>query len=300
MKQTLVIGSTVVDVILRLPYLPQKTQDVNIFSQTHNLGGCAYNVSNMLSLENVPNILCSPVGTGLYGEFVQRELSHKGITPFVFLDDVENGCCYCLVEADGERTFISHHGAEYLFKKEWMKHVDLSSVDSVYICGIEVEDPTGIEIVEFLEENAQLKIYFAVGPRINHIEKKRLERLFSLSPILHLNEKEALEYTNCNRLEQAAKYLNTLTSNSLIITLGERGALVFENNEITSVMSETVPVVDTIGAGDCHIGSIISGLKKGYTLIEAVKRANRFAAAVVGINGAVLTTKEYNEVKFEK
>ncbi len=297
MKNTLVIGSTVVDVIIGIPSLPTKSQDVNILSQMQSLGGCAYNASNMLHLENVPYTLCSPVGSGIYGEFVERELANKGISPFVRLDNIANGCCYCLVEKDGERTFLSHHGAEYIFKKEWMNSIDPSTVDSVYICGIEVEDPTGIEIVEYLEVNPQYQVFFAVGPRIKHIDQSRLDRLFALKPIIHLNDTEACEYTKCSNITDAAMALYSVTKNSLIITLGEKGALVLENGIITMVEGRPANVVDTIGAGDCHIGSVIAGLKQGFNLVNSVRRANIFASAVVGISGAVLSNDEYNSAK---
>ncbi len=296
MKQTLVIGSTVVDVIIGIPSLPTKSQDVNILSQIQSLGGCAYNASNMLHLENVPYTLCSPVGKGIYGEYVERELLKKGIQPFIRLEDVENGCCYCLVENDGERTFLSHHGAEYIFKKEWMKCIDPNTVDSVYICGIEVEDPTGIEIVEYLEENPQFQIFFAVGPRINHIEQSRLKRLFALKPVIHLNDTEACEYTQCNNVKDAALKLYKLTDNSVIVTLGQDGALVLEDGEISVIKGYPASVVDTIGAGDCHIGSVIAGLKQGYNLVESVRRANVFASSVVAISGAVLEEKDYKRI----
>ncbi len=297
MKQTLVIGSTVVDVIIGIPTLPTKAQDVNILTQRQSLGGCAYNASNMLHLENVPYTLCSPVGSGIYGEYVERELCNKGIVPFVRVDNIENGCCYCLVENDGERTFLSHHGAEYIFKKEWMNAIDSSTVDSAYICGLEVEDPTGIEIIEYLEEHPEYQIFFAIGPRINHIEQSRLERLFALKPVIHLNDTEACEYTKCNDVQEAARILNEFTKNSVIITLGEKGALVFEDGIITIVEGFSTTIADTIGAGDCHIGSVIAGLKQGYNLVESVRRANAFSSEVVGISGAVLSNEEYIRVK---
>ena len=53
-------------------------------------------------------------------------------------------------------------------------------------------------------------------------------------------------------------------------------------------------VVDTIGAGDAHMGSLIAALHQGFELPQAVRRANRVSAAVVSISGASLTTDEYN------
>lgn len=42
MKQALIIGSTVVDVTVRLPRLPVTGEDVIVESQSMSLGGCAY------------------------------------------------------------------------------------------------------------------------------------------------------------------------------------------------------------------------------------------------------------------
>ena len=43
MRKTLILGATVVDVILRLPRLPQRQESCNIYHQELRLGGCAFN-----------------------------------------------------------------------------------------------------------------------------------------------------------------------------------------------------------------------------------------------------------------
>jgi sugar/nucleoside kinase (ribokinase family) len=62
---------------------------------------------------------------------------------------------------------------------------------------------------------------------------------------------------------------------------------------------EPVPVQgtgDTIGAGDSHIGSVIALLQRGYGMEEAVRGANRIAAAVVDVRGALLSDEEAREL----
>ena len=49
MKKIAVIGSCVADVILQIPHLPGRQEDINITSQTLSLGGCAFNAAHMLS-----------------------------------------------------------------------------------------------------------------------------------------------------------------------------------------------------------------------------------------------------------
>ena len=167
MKKALIIGSTVVDVIVNLvDSLPRTGEDVHVRSQHMSLGGCAYNVSDSVRHFRVPYILFSPVGTGVYGYFVREELKKKGIASPIPSPNMDNGCCYCFVEKSGERTFISYHGAEYLFRKDWFDLIDPEEIDSVYICGLEIEEVTGNNVVEFLEKNPQLTVFFAPGPRL--------------------------------------------------------------------------------------------------------------------------------------
>jgi len=297
MKQTWVIGSTVVDVLLSLPSLPLRGSDINISASEYRIGGCAYNVFSTLRLFKSPALLCSPVGSGVYGRMVRESLEKEGLLPFVSLDE-ENGCCYCLIEPDGERTFLSHHGAEYLFSRSWMDNIDYSRTDGVYVSGIEVEDPTGPQIIDFVCEHPELELYFAPGPRIMHINSERMDRLLvrrdrgGQGPLLHLNKQEALQFTAKATVEEGVDYLAEKTGNSVIITLGEDGCYCLKAPGTKGKLISGFParVIDTVGAGDAHCGAIIACLKMGMNLEEACVRANRIGAAVAGIKGAVLDT----------
>ncbi|MEG1895755.1 MAG: PfkB family carbohydrate kinase, partial [Oscillospiraceae bacterium] len=64
MKKVLVIGSTVVDIIINVDRLPTSKGDIHIKSQEMSMGGCAYNVADILRHFGVPHTLFSPIGTG--------------------------------------------------------------------------------------------------------------------------------------------------------------------------------------------------------------------------------------------
>ena len=293
--KVLVFGSTVVDVVVKVPSLPSTAQDVNIISQHHQLGGCAYNVAHILQLAHLPHQLCSPVGCGVYGEFVARSLQEKNIPIFAQLPSIANGCCYCLVEPGGERTFLSHHGAEYLFQREWFTQQVLEGADSIYICGLELEEETSADLVAFLEEQSQLQIFFAPGPRITSISRDFLHRIFALSPILHLNEEEACGFTGTVTLQEALFQLHEKTGNDVIVTQGAEGSSCIHQGKIHFVPGKTATVVDTIGAGDAHIGTIIAALHLGMELPQALEVANAVSAAVVSVAGASLSKEAFQQ-----
>lgn len=296
MKKVLVIGSTVVDVIINVDYLPRTTEDVHVRSQETSLGGCAYNVSDMIRHFGVPYTLFSPIGTGIYGDWIRARFAERGLVCPLPTPAMDNGCCYCFVEESGERTFISNHGAEYLICDEWLRQIDVSALAAVYVCGLEVEEKTGGDIVRFLERAAAagVRVYFAPGPRINRIGEDLLGRIFRCRPVVHLNADEVCSYTRQPVVEDAARALYARTGAPVIVTNGSGGAYFYADGALCHVAPVAAPrIADTIGAGDAHIGACIACLESGMSLAEAVRAANRAASAVVGVKGALLPDEAF-------
>ena len=115
MKRLLIIGSTCVDVILRLDHLPTTGEDMHPV-QRFAMGGCAFNVAQVPKAYDVDLRFVTPIGDhGVFSDFVRAHLDNAGFRGPITVPDSENGCCYCLVERSGERTFLSVHGIEYSF-----------------------------------------------------------------------------------------------------------------------------------------------------------------------------------------
>lgn len=298
-NQIAFIGSSVVDVIVKLPALPSTSQDVNITSQQLSMGGCAFNASHIAHLLHIPYLLFSPIGTGIYGNYV-RKVFHEQQIDILLETSEENGCCYCLVEPDGERTFLSYHGAEYTFKEEWFSLLDQYPLEHVYVCGLEIEEESGTYILNYMEQHPHIQYYFAPGPRFHHITQEKIDRLFLMHPILHLNKEEALHYSKQTTVEQAAKALFKLTQNTVIVTLGKEGTYLYENEVGTLIPTTPVSQVDTIGAGDAHIGAILAYRQLGYSFEKAVHYANIISGCVVSKAGALLSEEEFSMLPIER
>lgn len=295
MKKCLVIGATMLDIVANLDSLPVRGGDAYIKQQEMMLGGCAYNVASILKHFNIPNTLFAPIGSGMYASFIENKLKEEGYSSPIKSMDMDNGYSMCIVEADGERTFITLAGIECYFRKEWFDSLDINLYDKVYISGYELEGEGGNVILDFLEANKDLEIYYAPGPRINYISEDRHKRLFKLSPIIHLNEKEVKEYTKESDYKEATDTLRNLTNNTVILTLGDKGAYYSSREKEGFIPSKASRVLDTIGAGDSHIGTIIACLSKDKNLEFAIEQANKIAAKVVSVKGSTLTKKEFEE-----
>ena len=79
MKKALIIGSTVCDIMIYVDKMPKTGEDEHAKSQNINLGGCAYNVVSILHNLDIPYDFISPVGQGIYGDFVKNKLKEKNI-----------------------------------------------------------------------------------------------------------------------------------------------------------------------------------------------------------------------------
>ncbi len=293
----LFIGSTVADVVIRLPQLPYTGDDVHITSQQVSLGGCAYNACHTARLTGITDCtLFSPVGTGVWGDWVRRVLADRQVLTAVPPVDAPNGCCYCLVEPNGERTFMCEHGAEYAFRPEWFDTLT-GDYGGVYVCGLEIEEPTGEVILDWLEQHPPRRLYFAPGPRLMHIPPRKMARLMELHAVFHMNEAEICHFTRSQDVSQAAHMLQTLTQNDVIVTLGDRGAYVLHDEEEAVIPGVPARVVDTIGAGDAHIGAVMAFEAAGQPLAEAIRQANIISAAVVSQSGAELSKEKYEAIE---
>ena len=290
-KSVLVIGSTCVDVIIRIDHLPRTEENIHPKCQEFRVGGCAYNVANVLGRGGADAVFVTPVGRrGVFGPYLLPTLQSQPWSHPVLLKEAENGCCYCLVEASGERTFMGIHGTEYSFSPDWMAPYENRRFDYTYVCGLEIGEESGGALIEWLEKSGSGTLMYAPGPHGADILRERTERLFRLHPILHLNETEAMRMGGSDDLRQSARYLYQQTHNAVIITLGPDGALLLDGqDEPLHLPATPVPnVVDTIGAGDAHAGAVLLALSKNQPLTEAVAFANRVAAQVVAQAGATL------------
>ena len=97
------------------------------------------------------------------------------------------------------------------------------------------------------------------------------------------NETEAetitgLPVRTADQAERCARSLLERGVGRVILTLGERGALLAARDRMEFIPAYAVETRDTTGAGDAFIGSFATFLVEGCSEREAVERANFYAA----------------------
>jgi ribokinase len=87
---------------------------------------------------------------------------------------------------------------------------------------------------------------------------------------------------------------------TVIITLGSKGALIRENGMYHEIEAEKVSVIDAAATGDTFCGTLCVGLAEGLDIVEAVKMACKAAAICVTRKGMQESIPYRHELNFEK
>jgi len=128
------------------------------------------------------------------------------------------------------------------------------------------------------------------------------DELLANVSILTPNESEAelltgVQVSDDAGAEEAARALAARGVDTVILTLGSRGAFVFESDSGELVPGFEVQAVDTTAAGDVFNGSLAVGLAEGMPLTGAVRFANAAAALSVTKLGAQPSAPTRSEIE---
>ena len=107
-----------------------------------------------------------------------------------------------------------------------------------------------------------------------------------------LNEDELVQLGNgTGDIEsQAREFLRMHKLKGLVVTLGAKGAIALTDNcaHAGITPSQTLEVVDTVGAGDAFTSVLILGIILQWPLEQTMQRAQQFASLMVGQQGATV------------
>lgn len=95
--------------------------------------------------------------------------------------------------------------------------------------------------------------------------------------IIKANEKEMLTITGTDRPRDAARRLASWGAREVLLTLGERGSLIYADGEFTEVPAyPVIDLVDATGCGDTYMAGYLYARSRGASRYDS----GRFAAAM--------------------
>ena len=294
LQRLLFAGEAIIDLLMWVPALPERGGDMLSESAAIEVGG-GFNIMAAAVRQGLPVLYCGGHGTGPWGEKVRAALAAEDIGLLREPDpDVDTGFDVALVEADGERTFITHLGAESLRQPDAWNLVRIRPGDAVYVSGYGLVPPASGAILGAWAAALPPEVLLFVdpGPLVADIPAAVLDPVLARCDWWSCNQREAALLTGSSDPAEAAGRLIGRTGQAdVIVRAGPDGCVLAlrDSAGLSHIPAPAVTAVDTTGAGDAHSGVFLAALAAGLTVSDAARRANAAAALAVTRFGAAVS-----------
>ncbi|HXC19202.1 MAG TPA: PfkB family carbohydrate kinase [Acidimicrobiales bacterium] len=297
----ILVDSVVVDVVLNVDALPERGSDT-LVERSDSFAGGGFNVMAAASRLGLAAVYGGVVGLGPFATIAQTAMREENIVVATAPnEDLDTGFVVAMVEDNGERTFLTSTGAEATLSTAQLDELDVSKHDFVYFSGYALlHESNARALLSFLKLiPAATCFLFDPGPIVSEIPESMLEAVFNRVDWFSCNAREVHLLTDAAGAGEAACLLRArMKHGGAIVRTGADGCVVAESEGSSHIVPGfPVDVVDSNGAGDCHVGAFAALLAAGFPALEAARRANAAAAISVTKRGpATAPTKRELEV----
>lgn len=282
-KPVVILGVFVADTAYRAARQPRMGETVLGSSFKLGPGGKGSNQAVAAGRLGADVHFLTRLGQDAFADMARAVWREAGVaSAAIETPDSYTGAAYIFVEeTTGDNAIIVCPGAASLMSPADIESkADLIGSAGVFVTQLEQPVDAALRGLEIARRSGATTI-------LNPAPAAALpEAIFPLCDYLTPNETEAAELAgrsvDClDDARAAADILLGKGADTVILTLGEKGALVHGSGISAHVPAVTVaPVVETTGAGDAFNGGLAAALAAGMEPLEAA----RFAAAVAGIS----------------
>lgn len=273
------LSGVVVDLVHHIDRLPAPGEEVETSEFRMTTGG-GFNAMAAARRMGAEVTYGGVLGTGPLAEIAAHDIAAEGIAlPSSPRATIDQGSCAVIVDASGERSFITHHGAE--------REIGLAHLQSLGASDFAAALLTGYSLFKrksaaaFIGWLAALQrpplLFFDPGPTIAFIPQPARDAALARADWVSANAEEARILTGITAPDQAARTLAAGRSGALV-RCGAAGCWLAESSEIKYIPAFAVDAIDTNGAGDTHDGVFIAALMSGAAPRDAAIIANAAAA----------------------
>jgi sugar/nucleoside kinase (ribokinase family) len=221
-------------------------------------------------------------------------VAHNGTTG---LPAGTTGKCLVLITPDAERTMNTFLGISESLAPENLDPQALAAASYLYIEGYLATSSSGraaaIRARELARQHGtRIALSLSDPGIVAHFHDELRSMAGGRVDLLFCNSDEARCWTRANTVETAAERLRA-DAEAFAITLGARGALVFDGDRLHLIPATPTTAIDTNGAGDMFAGAFLYGLTRGFDHATAGRFANLAAAAVVTQYGPRLAPAQH-------
>jgi ribokinase len=295
-----VIGSNNIDLVTYVTRMPARGETLEALSFEMGHGGKGANQAVAAARLGASVVLLTKVGDDMFADKTIGNFADVGIEG-KYISRVKgrsSGVATIMVEPSGENAILIIKGA----------NADLSPADieraaeDLKTCGLillqlEIPIDTVYAALAFGKKHG-VKTLLNPAPAVADLDPRRIRDATFLAP----NETElailsGLPAESEAEIETAARSLLAKGVETIIVTMGSRGAMLATADAVRRIAPVRVTPVDTTGAGDAFVGSFARFYAGGDALDAALNKATRYAADSITKRGA---QKSYaTEAEFE-
>jgi sugar/nucleoside kinase (ribokinase family) len=283
------LGTVVVDIVLDVPALPGRGGDVLATGTAMTAGG-GFNVLAAAARQGLPAAYAGAHGTGPFAALARAALDAEGITVLLPPNPTtDTGFVVALVDAGGERTFVTSPGAEARLAPADLNRVPACPHDAVYVSGYGLLHSDNANAVRSWLRHAGSASLLVVDPGpLGHTLPPDVQgQILDRADWWTCNAPEAATLTGCGEPAAAARALAQRTGRSGVLVRTGPGGCLLAHRGAGPIVVPGFPArpVDTSGAGDTHTGTFIAALAHGADPVSAARTANAAAAISVTRHG---------------
>ena len=276
-----VIGSSNIDQIAYTKNIPADGETLFGDSFQMGFGGKGANQAVMAGLLGADVYMITCLGDDVYKEMTINNYEANNVnTDHIQLVKGASGVAPIWVDASGQNRIIVIPGAN----NEIDAQKAISSIEeigdiSVLVGQCEIPMEVNHKVFQYAKSNSVTTIFNPAPAK--KLEREFLEHISWLIP--NENEFELISGMEPND-DNFLKFNEEIPCN-LIVTLGEKGAVLVDENKTHYFEAPTVNAIDTTGAGDSFIGTFAYELSESNSPESSIKKAVEKASQSVTKKG---------------
>ena len=299
MRKLLVVGSLNMDTVLNVSKIPQKGETILGKEISYVPGGNGANQAYAMGKLGAEVAMIGCIGADGNGSKLLQNLQsvHVDTRAIQIFQKESTGIALITVEETGENSIVVIAGANSKLTRQWIMEQQ-KYIDECDIVVAQLETPLdSICAVAELAKQKGKRMLLDPAPAQKELPSSLLKNVSIIKP----NETELQILTGKpTHTEQeiilAARELIEKGVEKVVVTLGEKGAMLVTKQEHQLFAAKKVKAVDTTAAGDAFTAGLALKLSEGCTCEQAISFAIKVSSIVVTRKGAQTSIPSYEEV----
>lgn len=283
MPKVIVLGSANLDFTVAVDRLPTVGETVLGRDFYQSFGGKGANQAVAATRAGAEVVLLTMLGADDYGSRIEQHLTLLGLPCAGLLrhETKPTGVALILVDEGGRNVVAVAPGSNQMLSFEDIRRASpLITQGAVLLAQLEVPLAAVREAFSIAKAQGLLTI-------LNPAPAAPLPpALLKLVDVLTPNEGEAHTLSGMSEPDEAARVLIEQGARKVIVTLGERGALLRDATTARLFPAYSVQAIDSTAAGDAFNGALACSLAEGRSLEDAIGFANAAGALATTKRGA--------------